>query len=478
MLRFGIGARIALITLVALVAAQVLMLAAYMMERRRADAASATFLPLMGQIAAVVRLVDQIDPAQRDLALQATTSAGFLPRYLKTPPAIHTPLLLQTVERRLRALIGADDGWLIAVTIIGSDRNGGQPVRRLGELSGARLQAVVALRSGGYLEILAGGDLTVRLLGLPVGLLAGVLGFLVALAALLAVHREMRPLTALVAAVNRFGAALEVQPVPERGAPDVRAVIRAVNVMQARIADLVRTRTLVLGAISHDLRTYLTRLRLRLELLPADPHVAKANADLDGMQALVDDALAYARATFSGASDEVVDLSVLARAELEARQTQQAKVRGAEVQGAKVQGADGAAEPRLAPVRLTGADTPHLVRGAPGALARVVANLVGNALAYGGCADISLFTGRDTVELRVEDRGPGIPPAARELVFEPFQRLEPSRNRDSGGAGLGLTIVRQIVAGHGGQVIIADRPGGGAQVRVLLPALALGEGPA
>ncbi|MGR7995288.1 ATP-binding protein [Xanthobacter sp. ZOL 2024] len=468
MLRFGIGARIALIMLVALVAAQVLMLAAYMMERRGADAASATFLPLMGQIAAVVRLVDQIDPAQRDLALQATTSAGFLPRYLKTPPAIHTPLLLQTVERRLRALIGADDGRLIAVTIIGSDRNGGQPVRRFGELSGARLQAVVALRSGGYLEILAGGDLTVRLLGLPVGLLAGVLGFLVALAALLAVHREMRPLTALVAAVNRFGAALEVQPVPERGAPDVRAVIRAVNVMQARIADLVRTRTLVLGAISHDLRTYLTRLRLRLELLPADPHVAKANADLDGMQALVDDALAYARATFSGASDEVVDLSVLARAELEARQTQQAKVREA----------DGAAEPRPAPVRLTGADTPHLVRGAPGALARVVANLVGNALAYGGCADISLFTGRDTVELRVEDRGPGIPPAARELVFEPFQRLEPSRNRDSGGAGLGLTIVRQIVAGHGGQVIIADRPGGGAQVRVLLPALALGEGPA
>ncbi len=471
MLRFGIGARIALITLVALVAAQVLMLAAYMMERRRADAASATFLPLMGQIAAVVRLVDQIDPAQRDLALQATTSAGLLPRYLKTPPPIHTPLLLEAVERRLRALIGADDGRLIAVTIIGSDRNGGQPVRRFGELSGARLQAVVALRSGGYLEILAGGDLTVRLLGLPVGLLAGVLGFLVALAALLAVHREMRPLTALVAAVNRFGAALEVQPVPERGAPDVRAVIRAVNVMQARIADLVRTRTLVLGAISHDLRTYLTRLRLRLELLPADPHVAKANADLDGMQALVDDALAYARATFSGASDEVVDLSVLARAELEARQTQRAKVRGAEVQ--KVEGAE---EPGALPVRLTGADTPHLVRGAPGALARVVANLVGNALAYGGCADISLFAGPDTVELRVEDRGPGIPPAARELVFEPFQRLEPSRNRDSGGAGLGLTIVRQIVAGHGGQVIIADRPGGGAQVRVLLPALVLDEG--
>lgn len=452
--RFGLAARIALILVGALVLAQLLMLAAYMVERRRADAAKVTFLPLMGQIAAVVRLIDRIDPAQRDLALQASTSAGFLPRYVTTAPQIETPLPLRPVVRRLRALTGSDAGRYIGVTLVGSEAGGAQPVRRFGELSGARLQAVVALHSGGYLEVLAGGDLTVRLLGLPVGLLAGILGFLVALAALIAVRHEMRPLTALAAAVDRFGTALEPQPVPERGAPDVRTLSRAVNTMQARITDLVRTRTLVLGAISHDLRTSLTRLRLRLELLPPGPQVTKAQADLADMQALVDDALSFARATFAGASDEVVDLSAVARAEHEARRAGGTKV------------------------TLTGADQPHLVRGTPGALARVAANLVGNALAYGGLADISVLADGEAVELRVEDRGPGIPVAAREAVFEPFQRLEPSRNRESGGAGLGLTIVRQIVEGHGGQVIIADRPGGGAQVRVLLPALAFETEPA
>ncbi|MDI4659161.1 HAMP domain-containing sensor histidine kinase, partial [Xanthobacter autotrophicus] len=304
---------------------------------------------------------------------------------------------------------------------------------------------VVGLDGGGYLDVLAGGDLTVRLLGLPVGLIAGILGFLVALAALFAVRRETRPLSDLADVVERFGARLEPLEVPERGAPDVRLVIRAVNAMQARIAELVRMRTLVLGAISHDLRTYLTRLRLRLELLPPGPQVEKAQADLAGMQALVDDALAFARATFAPASGERVDLSALARAEYEAHL------------------AEGAA------VSLSGADAPLPVDGARGALARVLANLVGNALAYGQRADITLIDHGEQVELRVDDRGPGIPVAERASVFEPFYRVEPSRNRESGGAGLGLTIVRQIVEGHGGEVIIADRPGGGARLRVLLP---------
>jgi signal transduction histidine kinase len=99
----------------------------------------------------------------------------------------------------------------------------------------------------------------------------------------------------------------------------------------------------------------------------------------------------------------------------------------------------------------------------------VLANLVGNAITYGACADITLQDRGDAVDLVVEDRGPGIPEGERETVFEPFYRLEPSRNRDSGGAGLGLTIVRQIAEGHGGCVTIADRPGGGARLTVRLP---------
>ncbi|MFG1350773.1 ATP-binding protein [Xanthobacter autotrophicus] len=442
--RFGIAARIAVIVVGALLAVQVLMLVAYITERR-SSAPLGPFVPMLQRVAALAQLLGEVSPSQRELALRATTASGFVPAYVLEHPQVKTPAYLGFAATRVRQLMGGAPDRFVALALIGSEAVGLGKVERLRDLRGARLRLVVGLDGGGYLDVLAGGDLTVRLLGVPVGLVAGILGFLVALAALFAVRRETRPLSDLADVVERFGARLEPLEVPERGAPDVRLVIRAVNAMQARIAELVRMRTLVLGAISHDLRTYLTRLRLRLELLPPGPQVDKAQADLTGMQALVDDALAFARATFAPASGERVDLSALARAEYEAHL------------------AEGAA------VSLAGADAPLLVDGARGALARVLANLVGNALAYGQRADITLLDLGGQVELRVDDRGPGIPAAERASVFEPFYRVEPSRNRESGGAGLGLTIVQQIVEGHGGEVVIADRPGGGARLRVLLP---------
>jgi signal transduction histidine kinase len=222
-------------------------------------------------------------------------------------------------------------------------------------------------------------------------------------------------------------------------------VIHAVNAMQSRIAELIRSRTLVLGAISHDLRTYVTRLRLRLELLPDSEQRRKAAADLNGMQSLMDDALAFARASFGHGGDETVDLARIVRDEIETRIAQGR------------------------PVTLTGAERPLWVRGSRAGLARVAANLIDNALTYGGSADVSLHVSGAVVELWVEDRGPGIAAAERGKVFEPFYRLDPSRNRDSGGAGLGLTIVRQIVESRHGTVTIEDRPGGGLSLRVGLP---------
>lgn len=442
--RFGIAARLALIVIGALVAVQVLMLAAYITERQRA-APLGPFVPMLQRIAALAQLMDHLTPEQRTLALKAASAPGFSPGYVTARPQIDTPRLLAFAARRVRQLTDGPADRYVALALIGAERRGGAAIERLSDLRGARLRVAVGLADGGYLEVLAGGDLAVRLLGVPVGLIAGILGFLVAAAALLLVLRETRPLSDLAEAVDRFGARLEPLQVRERGATDVKAVIRAVNAMQARIAELVRMRTLVLGAISHDLRTYLTRLRLRLELMPASGQVAKAEADLAGMQALVDDALAFARASFAPASGERVDLAALARAEAEARRAEGGRV------------------------SLSGADAPLQVEGARGTLARVLANLVGNALAYGGCADITLDDLGDRVALKVEDRGPGIPAAERASVFEPFYRVEPSRNRDSGGAGLGLTIVRQIVEGHRGTVAISDRAGGGACLTVILP---------
>jgi signal transduction histidine kinase len=441
MSRLRIAGRLALIVVGGIVLVQMLMIAVYFVERERQDGGGFA-APFFGQMAALVQALDRVPVADRELVSRAATTPRVMLSIRQGVPdnTFNSPLFAGA-EQRLRGLIGPPDDRFMAMSLI----NGDQPVSRLRDLVGSRLHAVIGLASGGYLDIQTSSELSLRALGVPVGLIAGILGFVVALAALIAVRRETRPLSELAVAIARFGEEAEAQPITERGAPDVRTLIRAVNAMQARIAELLRSRTLVLGAISHDLRTYVTRLRLRLELLPKSEQRARAAADLDGMQSLMDDALAFARASFAVAPDETVDLALVARAEYDARKVQNA------------------------PVTLSGAQGPVEVRGSPAGLARVVSNLVANALAYGGRADIALSAEDDFVELWVEDRGPGIPPAARAQVFEPFYRLDASRNRDSGGAGLGLTIVRQIVESNRGTVAIEDRPGGGTRIRIRLP---------
>lgn len=445
MSRIRIATRLALIVVGAIVLVQMLLAAGYFIDNRPEEG-STRLEPLLMQMAALTELVERAPENERELILRAATGLGFTPQvHQDLPEGITHAALLQRAEQRLRTLLGPPADRFVALTFVGRKAGDNRPLAPIRILIGARIRTVIGLSSGGYLDIEARRGATLRLIGVPVGLIAGILGFAVALAALIAVRRETRPLSDLAAAVERFGTAIEPQPVRERGAPDVRALIHAVNAMQSRIAELIRSRTLVLGAISHDLRTYVTRLRLRLELLPESEQRRKASADLDGMQSLMDDALAFARASFNGGSEETVDLAPIVKAECDAQ---------------RAQGGD---------LTLSGDDAPLLVRGSTAGLARVAANLIDNALAYGGNADVSLRADGDAVELWVEDRGPGIPLGERSNVFEPFYRLEASRNRERGGAGLGLTIVRQIVESHQGRVTIEDRPGGGLRLRVRLP---------
>lgn len=441
--RIRIASRLALIVVGAVVLVQMLLAATYFIDNR-GTTGMPRIEPLVEQMAALALLLDRLPEAERPLALRAATAVGFVPRIVREQPAEAHAAVLRGAEQRLRNALQSPDRY-VALSIISNEQRGGQPVRRLRDLVGAQLHGVIALSSGGYLDVEARGGLTLRLYGVPIGLLAGILGFVVALAALIAVRRETKPLSDLAAAVDRFGTAIEARPVPERGAPDIRTLIRAVNAMQLRIAELIRGRTLVLGAISHDLRTYVTRLRLRLELMPDSEQRQKVTADLDAMQALMDDALAFARASFNGGSEEIVDLARIVKAECDLRAAQDLAI------------------------TCTGTEEPLMVQGSPAGLARVTANLVDNALAYGRGAEVSLHAGKDDIELWVEDRGPGIPPNERAQVFEPFFQLEASRNRERGGAGLGLTIVRQIVESHRGTVKIEDRPGGGLRLRVTLP---------
>ena len=253
-----------------------------------------------------------------------------------------------------------------------------------------------------------------------------------------------RPLRAFAEAADRLGLDTEPPALPEHGSRELRQATRAFNRMTARIRRLVDDRTLLLAAVSHDLRTMLTRLRLRAELIEDPEQREKAAADLDEMNAMLDATLAFARDEAADERPVPVELAAMLRSLVEDL-------------------ADAG--------RSTSFEGPrHLtVSGRPVALRRLFENLLDNALRYGGEAEATLRRlDEGRVEVLIDDRGPGIPEALRERVFDPFFRVDGSRSRDTGGSGLGLAVVRAIVQRHGGTVRLEDRPGGGLRVRVTL----------
>lgn len=435
-MRLGLLARIILIVAVALFAIQLLALFFYFGagEGRRTLGEGSPSLPR--QVASLVRLVDEVPAGLRPALLEAFSENG---RTATIIPALPDDLIrtngLIRIERSIRtalALRGAE-GRKVWARLDGRSESG----------RGDTLSVYVELADGSYLWLDVEDRVTIRLLGVPIGFFAGLFGVVVALAALVAVAREMRPITRLARGVDRVGEGIDPVAIPERGAPELRKLIRAVNAMQERIAALVRNRTLTLGAISHDLRTYLTRLRLRVEMMPESRHRAGAIADVEAMQALVADTLDFAQDSFVPTEPARADLAAALRRY--------------------------AAEQNDVRIVLDVPDRPVLVTMGDKALGRVVANLVGNALRYGERAFAGIETGGTRAVLVIEDEGPGIPAEERERVFEPFHRLEASRNRDSGGTGLGLTIVRRLVERHGGSIELGTSRRGGLAVRVALP---------
>ena len=272
----------------------------------------------------------------------------------------------------------------------------------------------------------------------------GLAALLVVLATMWGAHRMTRPLRRFAEAADRLGLDAELPPLPEHGPRELRLAARAFNRMTARIRRLVDGRTLLLGAVSHDLKTMLTRLRLRAEFIEDPEQRAKATADLDEMQAMLNATLAFARDEATDESPGPVDLAAL--------------LRGLAADLAQT----GRAASYHGPERL-------VVPGRPVALRRLFENLIDNALRHGGEARTSLRSIEDRVEVWVDDRGPGIPQALRERVFDPFFRVDASRNRDTGGSGLGLAVVRAIVQRHDGTIALEDRTGGGLRVRVGFP---------
>lgn len=276
----------------------------------------------------------------------------------------------------------------------------------------------------------------------PLGL--AVFVSLIALTSGLAVSLALRPLRRMTRAAEAFGRDID-QPALDTGGPiEVRQAAQAFNLMQERVRRAVAERTQILAAVTHDLKTPLTRMRLRLEACAEPALRDKLASDVAAMQHLVDEGLELARSMASSEASVRIDVGALL---------------------ASI--ADDAADAGQ-PVSYSG-PTGVRARAQPTGLRRAIENLVDNALKYGGKAEIELAQEKAALLICVADDGPGIPPEQHEEVMQPFVRLETSRSRESGGTGLGLTIAANLIAAQGGRLRLQNRAPHGLAAYIYLP---------
>jgi len=423
-------ARVVLILVVALACSQTL---AFWLTRMERDKATTDIM--MGyierEVVSSVALLDNLPPEKRAewLPRLARRSYDFIlgPGITGAPP-----------DKQLSAMIaryiadGIGKSYPLTANAVPGSRE--------------RLQVHLQLSDGSPLTIdirpMHGAPLSDWL---PV--LLGVQLLVLALCFWFAVRIAARPLHQLAEAADALGPDLQPVRMPEDGPSEVARAARAFNAMQDRIAGYIAERVQILAAISHDLQTPITRMRLRVDMMDDEAQQPKLQQDLQEMENLVKEGVAYARSMHATSEeprlidpDALIDTLVFDYLD--------------EGRDVKLQGRAGAA-----------------LMTRPQALRRILGNLVDNALKYGGNAEIEV--GRlqaGVLEIRVMDRGPGIPEDMLEAVFEPFRRLEESRNRQTGGTGLGLAIARQLAQAMDATLTLHPRDGGGLEARLLLKA--------
>jgi signal transduction histidine kinase len=262
-----------------------------------------------------------------------------------------------------------------------------------------------------------------------------------------AARQFSKPIERLAAAVRQFGLNPRAPPIAETGPKELQEVVKTFNAMQAQIQKFVAYRTMMLAAISHDLRTPLTRMRLRGEFIEDPEQQARLFRDVDEMQNMVDEALAFFRDDAICEETTSFDLPHVLLTIANDYADQHIDI--------------GYAGPAHA-----------VYRGRPFALKRAFTNLIDNAAKYAKAPEIELSCEETALVVAIRDRGPGIPPDALDNVFRPYYRIDKSRNRTTGGVGLGLTVAQAIVQGHGGEIILKNRPDGGLEARIVLPVTA------
>ncbi len=398
---------------------------------------------LLERIVTVAAIVNGVPAAVRPEVLSAIDHQGLEVRWTRhgADVALARDWGSARLERRLRLILGRLGVGPVFVGHArgpsrGDDRG---PVARTGALL-VRVQ----LADGTWLGLAASREWHDPAWLIRIGLILVIVGLGVTGLAVWVARRVVAPLGRFAAAASRFGTDVGAPPLSESGPSEIREAAQAFNLMQRRIRRFVEERMHLLAAISHDLRTPLTRLRLRAEFIDDPEQRKKALADLDEMQAMIESTLSFSRDDTGTEARTMVDLAALLQSLCDDLADTGLRV-----------GYGG-------PSRMT-------CECRPLALRRAFANLIDNAATYGHEATVTLADDAGEIQVTVADRGPGIPEAMREKVFAPFFRLEQSRSRETGGTGLGLAVARTIVQGHGGDITLSDRPGGGLAVRVTLP---------
>lgn len=422
-------------------------------ERNRAVRA-ALGLEAAGRAANVVLLLDSAPSDLRPSILRAADSPLVRFEVGPAPEASHDSAEADVVLRQIRQILGEPEREVRADVHALSAGPLPMPhevpvamrpmheAMMAGRTEPVELTLSIRLAAGDWLNVRTmfyrpGLQLSPQVL-LPLLLMA----VAVALVAWWTARRVVVPMRALAVGADRLGRGLDADPLPMKGPSEVRETTQAFNRMKDRLTRFVNERTHMLAALSHDLRSPLTAMRLRIEMLDETEDSIRLKALVEEMQAMVEATLEFARGVTREEPAAEVDLAVLLGDLV------------GDVGGDRATLA--ASQPLPATIR-------------PQALNRALRNLIDNAVRYGGVAKVTLTQEPGMAVITIADKGPGLPDDQLEAVFAPFVRLEGSRSRDTGGVGLGLAIAQTIIQAHGGTVLLCNAVDGGLEAVVRLP---------
>ncbi|RVP09916.1 HAMP domain-containing protein [Sinorhizobium meliloti] len=406
------------------------------------------FQPSPERLAAITDAIENASPQERASILKALSSPTLKLRIetrTDKPPTEPTRRTDEEIVKRYADALGgrAFTASRFQAPVSQSD------IFQLGWRTRHAIEFRIGMTTGETLIIDNVAPIVATSFGVPVGVGAGFVGTMVALVALVVMYREIRPLTQLARAVDRID--LENNPISlpdvRNQSAEIRALVTAFDRLQTRLSQLLRARMAMLAGISHDVRTFATRLRLRVDAIPDEHKRERAISDISDMIRMLDDALLAARVGSGELSEELIELAVLTKGEVNDRSST-----GMPVELSVVRGAENV-----------------MVLGDPLALRRVIGNLIENAVNYGASAHVTVSASTQHASVMVEDQGPGISENMIDMLIEPFVRGEASRNRDTGGAGLGLAIARNLIEAHGGSLKIEKLPVRGSRIGFEMP---------